>query len=1267
MRLVLKLLKWLTIAGIAIVAAVAIGIAIFTGTATFRNLLKTRVNVYIAQTYQGQLSVGKIEGSIWGNLILRDVRLQYRGSEAAFIPVLRAGYGLLPIFGGELDIYSLVAERPTLQLTQGSDGQWNLLQALTPRSPSGGSSSFAIRVGGLKLEHACAEIVPRSGKAIWIREAQLAAALTIGKPGMRFAVKRLTAAIGMPGYPDSTVEGNFTYATVDHPSGAIPELHLALRTRLSSATLDAQASNLGAKQFDATIAVKTLAAADLNLFVANAPLTKNLSGTAHLTANTLKAVDLDLNIAAGQGRIAGRAKADLTATEPIYNATLQLHQLDVHGLIAATIARNIPAGAIDGTVQANGRGKTIAGLEAEANLQDRGLALAGYQFGNLTLEGHFKQKVAALDAKLSSRAGHADLAGKIDINGAAKYNLQLAVKQLELNRMARQKSVPAGKLNLTARVQGVGANPATMAAAVHLICLPSTLGPARIDRGRIDARVANGVLHISDGLFSAKDSILSARGEVTLTGQHRGRLHYTLRSANLQPWLAIAGRPGGGAIAVAGVAAGSPQALRLSGAADFSRIRFERYAVDSGHLTYDVGGIGGPTQAMRGQLTIGLEGVNAGMPLKSFHATVKSRSGRTADVAVTINAVQTATRSLALAGDLVYQPRRTTLRLAALALSTDAGNWRLQNPAVVALAGQSLKISGLELASDDQHVSIEGTVANNGAQQLEAKIERLRLSPIAGLLAQNPGLSGIVSAQIKIAGTAGAPLVRIGAEANDLQLGGIHYQGLSTTLDYAGTRVSIALAFMQDPAHHLDLSGTVPLQLSWIHGFAHQLGGGVDLIASSRGLDLAFLNVLNPGAVKDIKGTLTLNVALHGALRHPEPTGYLALNGGQFLIKPLAVRVNHGNLRLELAPRQIKLVALSADAEDGNLSGKGLVTLSDYAPEQADLTVSLHKWPAIATRQFNATVNGNLSCAGPIDAPNITGQIDVLHGLYRPDLDLLGEKTYKADHTIVVSDSWNQPAPAPGESTQNGNTQSRAGSMFRYVGLQIEVLIGRNNWIKNDQSEVNIDGKLRVSKANHGELGIWGVIHTVQGTLVLVGKTFTVNRGSIRFTGGSQFDPLLDLMGQYSVGRYQIIANLTGLASKPVLTLSSLPTLPQSDILSVLMFGKPASQLTSGQQQGLQQQALSMAAGAATAQLGKSVAQALGVQNLGLTMSNGGLGVGHYLTDNVYVSGSQATTSGQGQSGSVTVYLTPHLNLNTSASTSSQVGNQIELNWQWEY
>jgi autotransporter translocation and assembly factor TamB len=147
------------------------------------------------------------------------------------------------------------------------------------------------------------------------------------------------------------------------------------------------------------------------------------------------------------------------------------------------------------------------------------------------------------------------------------------------------------------------------------------------------------------------------------------------------------------------------------------------------------------------------------------------------------------------------------------------------------------------------------------------------------------------------------------------------------------------------------------------------------------------------------------------------------------------------------------------------------------------------------------------------------------------------------------------------------------------------------------------------------------------------GRRFDLASGSILFTGGRRIDPSLDIDARLTVSEYTVDVLVTGVASKPTLKLQSAPQLAQSDILSLIIFGRTSIALGQAERTSLRQQGAAMAAGAAAATVGKEISQSLGLESLGFDFSGVGaggneVGFGHYITRDIYVSASQDASGG---------------------------------------
>ena len=151
---------------------------------------------------------------------------------------------------------------------------------------------------------------------------------------------------------------------------------------------------------------------------------------------------------------------------------------------------------------------------------------------------------------------------------------------------------------------------------------------------------------------------------------------------------------------------------------------------------------------------------------------------------------------------------------------------------------------------------------------------------------------------------------------------------------------------------------------------------------------------------------------------------------------------------------------------------------------------------------------------------------------------------------------------------------------------------------------------------------------------------------------------------------YRVTIHVGGTSQKPELTLSSDPPLEQADILSVIIFGKPARDLGKGESIALQQQALQLASGYVMPELRASVMDALGLDTLDVEMPQGTdrrgrVSVGRYVAGDVFVSLAQEFGARAGEAVGVECGLTPEISI--KGSTSTRGDSAIDVFWHRRY
>jgi translocation and assembly module TamB len=130
--------------------------------------------------------------------------------------------------------------------------------------------------------------------------------------------------------------------------------------------------------------------------------------------------------------------------------------------------------------------------------------------------------------------------------------------------------------------------------------------------------------------------------------------------------------------------------------------------------------------------------------------------------------------------------------------------------------------------------------------------------------------------------------------------------------------------------------------------------------------------------------------------------------------------------------------------------------------------------------------------------------------------------------------------------------------------------------VRLDNGWLQARGGLTFRKPPHQPATYHGVVQVKRGLILVLGKRFEVQKGSVDFGGKKLPNP--DLAGEALVktGGVRVRINVSGPATDPNVQLSSEPPMAQADILSALIFGKPAAALNQSQQSQLSGQALAL-------------------------------------------------------------------------------------------
>ena len=271
--------------------------------------------------------------------------------------------------------------------------------------------------------------------------------------------------------------------------------------------------------------------------------------------------------------------------------------------------------------------------------------------------------------------------------------------------------------------------------------------------------------------------------------------------------------------------------------------------------------------------------------------------------------------------------------------------------------------------------------------------------------------------------------------------------------------------------------------------------------------------------------------------------------------------------------------------------------------------------PQLAVRLPNRSrldTNVDLQFTGDLQDPIVGGQITVKSGFFR--LPELPRSLLPAEGEPLLWASNDSVSAVP-EALRAFVKPDAAGPELSPSGpgflpeMDLKILIPGNLRIHGYGLDIELAGDLHVGRGfdedDMPQPKIHGNVNVVQGTLQFMNRVFKVERGEARFNGAVPPDPALDLKLEANVSGTLVRIQVSGQASDPVIELSSEPDYQEQDIMAVLLFGRPLSELDNDQRGGvngensagqeLRQNLAGLAMAFGTAGLQNSVSSSLGV------------------------------------------------------------------------
>lgn len=405
-----------------------------------------------------------------------------------------------------------------------------------------------------------------------------------------------------------------------------------------------------------------------------------------------------------------------------------------------------------------------------------------------------------------------------------------------------------------------------------------------------------------------------------------------------------------------------------------------------------------------------------------------------------------------------------------------------------------------------------------------------------------------------------------------------------------------------------------------------------------------------------LAGSIGLAADFSGRLAQPQLAGIVRGQALTYENQAYGTRLTDLALRGSFAGSRLEISELTATAGSGTIEASGFLNLAEAEGFPMDIAITMANARLANTGALAAAASGEVRLT------KAAGQTALLSG----DI-VLPESRYQlsresAEELPELTGVRFKPRRGPVRITGN-EPAARSPGLLAQLRLDLGVRMRERLYVTGMGLDSEWRADLRITGTS-AQPRITGPVELIRGTIDFAGRSFELEEGRIGFTGGESFDPTIELVATETVEDIRVNVNVGGRAYNPTVAFTSVPGLPQDEILARILFGSSIGSLTTIQavQLAASLNALRGSGGGLTP-LGR-LGSAAGIDRLrilGADEAQGrgaALAAGQYITDDIYI---EFITDARGYTATqLEISLTRALSILSQAGGSGQTNINVQ-------
>jgi translocation and assembly module TamB len=303
--------------------------------------------------------------------------------------------------------------------------------------------------------------------------------------------------------------------------------------------------------------------------------------------------------------------------------------------------------------------------------------------------------------------------------------------------------------------------------------------------------------------------------------------------------------------------------------------------------------------------------------------------------------------------------------------------------------------------------------------------------------------------------------------------------------------------------------------------------------AASGSINLKLAETIDPDLT--VGGITTFQVEAHGTLKNPGLQGRVDFQNGSLSLEDVTIGLSQLHGTLEFNQDRLEVKSLTA------MSGGGLLSVGGYLAYQhglyADLSVTGKSIRIRYPQGVSSLGDVSLHLQGSQNNLLLSGDVLITRFSVNSDLDI----------AALAAQANTVQAIAPPDAPSN------------HIRYDVHISSSPQLNFQNAYAKLagNVDLQLHGTVASPSLLGR---VSITEGSAIIAGTRYDLQRGDIYFTNPVRIEPTIDLNATARVEDYDITLGLHGTPQKMAVTYRSDPPLPEQDVVALLALGRTENQ-----------------------------------------------------------------------------------------------------------